>query len=300
MSSLVAAWKKYWFAPDDPFNLGATRFFLCCGGAVFYFFLRDSFPDGFFHEWHPISYYRLLPGPISQNWVEWIRFIWLGFTFLAGLGIAFRYTIVIGAAAGMFFNGYNYNFSWVYHSNHIYVMALIILAFSRAGDGFRIFPGLRPLPAPSSAYRWPLRLIQCYVVYVFFLCGVQKVWNAGGFEWALSNSFFNLIMTTPYHTPLSLWVQAQPPWMAKVFSSVALFVVELGAPIALLSRRCALAYFFIWSFFHVMVKATFGIHTLFFSQILAYTAFIDWRTFFGRVLLSRSWSPDFSADPGKG
>jgi hypothetical protein len=285
---MIAAWKKFWFAPDDPFNLGAVRFFVCCGGAVFYFFMRDVHPDGFFTNWRPISFYQLMSGPISWQAVEWIRYTWLVFTFLAGLGLAFRFTITVGVLAGVFYNGYSYNFGWVYHSGHLYIMALIILSFSRAGDGFRIFPRKQEVPAPSSAYRWPVRLIQGYVVYVFFLCGAQKVWHAGNLDWAFSNSFFNMLMSTAYQTPLNVWIQSQHPWVARFFAAGALFVVELGAPLAFLNRRMAVIYFFLWSFFHVMVTNTFGIHRMFFSQIFAYTAFIDWRSVFGRILLVRN------------
>lgn len=286
---MIAAWKKFWFLPQDPFNLGVLRFFVCCGGAVFYAFMHDAHPEGFYANWQPISFYQLLPGPVSWNVVEGIRIVWLVTAFLAGLGLAFRYTIAVSAIAGVFYNGYTYNFGWVYHSGHVYIMALIVLALSRAGDGFRIFPSKKPLPAASSAYRWPIQLIRCYVVYVFFICGLQKVWQAGmTFDWALSNSFFNMLVSTPYQSPIGIWIQSQPAWVARMIACAGLFVMELGAPLALLGRRWAAVYFFIWPAFHIFVTATFGIHSMFFSQVLVYTAFIDWQSVFGRILPPRA------------
>lgn len=157
-------------------------------------------------------------------------------------------------------------------------MALGILAFSKAGDGFRWGGGNSERRAD---YRWPVQLIKVYVVYVFFVCGVQKLLQSG-VSWALSDSFYYRLMTIPDQPPLSQWIQSQPGFVSQIFASGALFVVELGAPFALLGRRAGMVFALIWSLFHVLVKATFGVHTLFFSQIFVYSAFIDWEALLAR------------------
>lgn len=284
---MLAAWKHFWFKPADPINLGAIRFFICCGGAVFYLFMKDGHPAGYYKNWVPISFYQLLPGPISWELLEWIRRIWLVCIFLAGLGLAFRFTITLGFLAGLFYGGYTYNFGWVYHSNHLFVMALGILAFSRAGDAFRLFNKSGASAAPSGAYRWPVRLIQCYVVYMFFICGLQKLWMAGGLAWVSSNSFYHMLTANPFQSAIAVWIQSQPPWVAKIFAGSALFVVELGAPLALVNGHFALAFALMWASFHVMVNTVFGIHTMFFSHLFVYTVFVNWAAFFALFPFSR-------------
>jgi hypothetical protein len=278
MKCLILAWNKFWFKDVSAYNMLVFRFIILTGGAVFHWFILDSHPATFYESWAPISFYKLLDRPINADILNILRYVWLASTFVAGLGIFYRFFTVVGFLSGVVYLGHDYNFGVVYHSHHLYIMCVGILAFSSLCSTIGI--QLSSLKKnKSSEFHWPLRLVQVYVIYVFFLCGVEKLWYGGGFSWAFSESFLLRMLVNPHQTPLARWIIEQPMFVSQIFAAGALFVFELGAPFALLNSKIKILFVFLWSSFHVFVTLTFGNHYAFYSQILCYMAFIDWEKY---------------------
>lgn len=264
---ITRAWNRFWFESADPATWPALRFLLFFGGTLFLFLVPSVHPAGFYANWDPISFYRFLPGPLGETTLLVLRWTWLIAGLCAGLGWGYRWTSWICFAAGTIYLGHDYNFGFVYHSYHMYVLSLGIMALSRPGD------------------RWAVQWVKAYVVYVMFLCGLQKLYFGGGFGWAFSDAFYLRLFTNPQKPFLTRWALEQPLFVSQILAGFALVVVELAAPLAFLGRRLGVFYFFIWSVFHFFVHWTYGGHTQFFSQIFCYAAFLPWS----RIPAASSW-----------
>jgi hypothetical protein len=282
MNKIAALWNQFWFKPGSELNFKLVRFFIFTGGAVFGFFVVDSHPATFYDHWQPISFYHLLDGPLNHETLKILRWLWLAFGFIAGFGLFYPVTALLTFICGAIFLGHDYNFGVVYHSHHMYIMGVTILTFS---EWFQLLTGKNKDRA--EYYNWSIQWVKCYVVWVFFLCGIEKLYAGGGLNWAFSESFYMRLWTNPYHPPLTQWALEQPLFVSQIFAGIALLVVELFAPLAFWGRRMGVVYFFIWSFFHLAVTLTYGNHLTFYSHIFCYTAFIDWEYYFNKYSQKR-------------
>jgi hypothetical protein len=278
MNWIVQKWSHFWFEKESSINMIMARWMLFFGGAIFYSFFKDVHPASFYGQWHPLSFYKFLSGPLSVEFLRNLRYVWLALSYVAGLGILYRYTSVLAFLTGVVYLGYDYNFGIVYHSHHMYIMCVAILVFGEVVSHYshRIKTSLDMY---SADYHWPLQWARCYVVYMMFICGLEKLWYGEGLKWAFSESFFLRLWTNPYQPFLNRWITSQPLFVSEIFAALALFLVELGAPLVFLGKKSRIFFFFVWSFFHVFVTLTYGDHYTFYSQILCYTLFIDWSSF---------------------
>lgn len=265
------SWSQFWFTPASADDLGKLRFILFTCGSIFHFFYQEvwEIPD-FYHHWQPISFFQLLSGPLSNEVQKYIHLVWVASYFLAGLGIFFRPLALMGSILGLIYLGHDYNFGVVYHSHHIYIMSCCILSFSSADKGFVFWR--KSDPQFHWKYRWPIRWVQTYVVYVMFLCGLEKVFIGGPVTWAFTDAFYMRTLIHPYKTPLRDWLLDQPLFVSQILSFLGLYVAEVFAPFALFRRGIARFYVYFWISFHVFVLFIFGFHVGFFSQVFAYSS----------------------------
>ncbi|MCC6138106.1 MAG: hypothetical protein IT287_05710, partial [Bdellovibrionaceae bacterium] len=219
LNNLLQIWNTYWFRPQTPEALKAYRFIVFTLGALYLSFIPMSHPPSFYEVWDPISFYKLLTGPVSPATITAIKIGWVISSVLAGLNIYFSVSGKISALLGLFYFGYNYNFGHVYHGTHLYVMVIIILSFSRIQNN------------TSSENRWPLALAQAYVIYVMFYCGLQKLYYGDGLLWALSESFYLRILSNPSTPPLNQWVIDSPLWVSQAMAFMGAIVVEVLCPL---------------------------------------------------------------------
>ena len=224
--------------------------------------------------WNPEGVYKLLGITCSEsnfNQLYWISTLTAP---LASIGFLYRFTGIISAFSGMLFLGYNYNLHRFYHSYHLFVVSLIILSIACAADSFSIDSLIRKVKNKKKFnYSWPVQLIKVYVVYVYFICGAEKLYIRG-LDWVFSDNLFLIIFTNPQRGWFSDWVLSQPLWMSVALAGYSLFVCELLAPLALLNRRTGLLFWFIWLSFHVGVQLTLGGHKMFFTQLVTASVFL--------------------------
>lgn len=270
LKNLAQLWNSYWFKETSPEALKAYRFIIYTLGALFLYFVPGSHPASFYEIWDPISFYQLLPGPLSTTSIETVKLCWLVTSVLAGMSVGFRITGKLAALCGLFYFGYNYNFGHVYHSTHMYVMVLLILSFSKLEN------------KPSIENRWPLALAQAYVVYVMFFCGLQKMYYGDGLLWVFSESFYLRLLMNPATPALNQWAVDGPLWISQAMAFMGVIVVELLSPLFLFKNRHRWVLFFIWLSFHFMVMLAYGSHKSFLSQVFCYVVIlpIDWSKIF--------------------
>ncbi|HEX7118968.1 MAG TPA: DCC1-like thiol-disulfide oxidoreductase family protein [Longimicrobiales bacterium] len=250
MRAIREAWRRFWFEPAPPLNLGLCRalFF----GALFLFYLPQDFAgwgDVSPVFWEPVFLLQFFHLPqLSAPVLEVLEVAWKSALLLCCIGL---FTRPSGAAAfllGAYLFGLQHSFGKVRHHDAILVFALGILALSRMGDAFSVDRLIRrwrggrgvPASAPSGEYTWPIRGVWVVMALVFLGAGVSKLQNAG-LEWVFSDSMANTLIEANYgitNGPLVPWGLhlAQVGWLARLMALGSL-TVELAYPLALFSHR---------------------------------------------------------------
>src|SRR5690606_22491012 len=102
-------------------------------------------------------------------------------------------------------------------------------------------------PEPHERYGWPLRLMAAVCVATYFLAGLAKL-ELGGWGWTSGDVLRNYVATDTLRKVLlgSVTSPLAEPLLSAgwLFGALAVFtfVIELGAPLALLHRRLAHAW----------------------------------------------------------
>lgn len=243
-------WRAYWFSPASPTGLGICRI-------LFYGYLLlmssslqsaawSRVPEAF---WLPTPTFEILglavPSPVRAGAMDVAWKISLG---LACVGLATRASAATAFILGFYLLGLPQNFGKVDHWSGLLVVVLGILAFARAGGALsmdsyirRRLRGREPLEF-SGEYRWPIRMVWLAMTWVFFAAGVSKL-RHGGLEW-LSAENFRLILLSHYYQidrdlpALGLYI-SEIAWLCSALAT-ATVLLEVGAPMALVSRRARL------------------------------------------------------------
>jgi hypothetical protein len=190
----------------------------------------------------------LLDAPVSSVVLD----ATIAATVLAGIGftVGWRFRIVGPLfALGMLALG-SYRGSWgqLLHFENLMVMYLVIVALSPAADTWSLDarrtrgPGVRTLPAESTAYGWPIALASLVLVFSYVIAGVAKL-RYGGLDWVVGDTLRNHVAYAAARSdllggtssPLAGWgVRLDRLWPIAAAMTIA---VELGAPVALLGGR---------------------------------------------------------------
>ncbi len=242
-----AHWSAFWFTPGRPEALGMAR--LAFYGFLFYH-LHDLDTAGWLPVadlyWEPLPIVRALGLRLAS--AEVLHALDLTFAAslaLACVGLLTRPATAIAALTGAYLLAMPHNMGKVHHSSAVLLFLLAAMAVSRCGDAWSVDAWLRarrapdgPRPGPGPEYTWPLRFGWLMVCLVYFAAGCAKV-HKSGLEWITSDGVQNLMLMHPFtHDPptgLALWAAAVPG-LHHVLAGGAL-ALELGAPLALLSRR---------------------------------------------------------------
>ncbi len=168
-----------------------------------------------------------------------------GFAFVVGL--RYRWTAPLFVASLVTLLSYFNSFGMLYHSDHLLVLHLLVLAFAPAADAWSLDARARARAGqpPASAdfrYGWPIRLLCAVTGCVYLLAGIAKV-AASGWGWAFGEALRQQIAKDALRKQLlgddagllGPWVLRNPG--AATAMGVSTLVVELGAPLFILHRR---------------------------------------------------------------
>ncbi|NQZ17877.1 MAG: HTTM domain-containing protein [Bdellovibrionales bacterium] len=223
--------------------------------------------------WNPQGIFYILNIPCSNSLYQSLIYISGISSVFAVIGLFFPITSKIAALSTILVTGYNYNFLRTYHSYHLLVMILLILSFSKAHARFSVDSLFKKFPQQSASFRWPMQLCRVYVVYVYSICGVQKL-VIGGLNWISGENLFLLLFLNPQNGVYKQTMLQSPLWFFYFSAFWAAIVCELLAPLALISPVIGFIYWFIWLSFHFGVQLTLGDHTSFFTQFFASSIFL--------------------------
>ncbi len=216
-------------------------------------------------QFEPIGITSIASAPLSSWLVHSLLFAAFVFGIGFTLGWRFRFTGPLFAILLLWVLSYRNSWGQIYHTENLLVLQAIVLGFARSADALSLDARHRPVNTPNDAnYRWPLRLCAVLTVLTYFLAGWAKL-EISGLEWVTSNAMRNHIaydnlrydLMGSYDAPLGVWLIGYG-WLFKPLAAATL-VVELGAPLALLSRRIALVWAATVWLFHVGVLMTMAI-----------------------------------------
>jgi hypothetical protein len=241
-------WIRFWFAPASPVNLGVSRALFFGGLFLLYagedFSLWSTVSSAY---WIPIPLFTALHlEPAGAGTLAALQLAWRAALLLSALGVLSRVSMTVAFALGLYLLGLPHNFGQTYHFDALLVIAMGILAGSRAGDAVSVDAWLagRGTHEASSEYTWPIRAIWVAMSLVFLAAGLAKLRN-GGVAWITSDNMSILLQRALYHvsdadpmTRAGLWIARHH--LASSAVAAATVTIEVAFPLALVSRRARL------------------------------------------------------------
>jgi hypothetical protein len=216
--------------------------------------------------WKPHSYFRafgMLPPSPETAHVLCVAYVVTCFLAMAGAG--YRVSAPIAALLSLYLHGILQNFGKTLHTYHLFSLALVILAFSRAADAWSVDALVRralawkkglklPRVLPSPEYRWPPLLVGSTILVMYGAAGMSKLYLTG-WEWALSDSFRQTLLQGQFDakppTQVGVWLADHPDLCQA--AALGALVVEATSWIGLVNRYL----YWVWAAFVVLLQ--FGI-----------------------------------------
>ena len=294
-------WRRWWFEPESPLNLGVCR--------LLYFGLLFQHVT---FQTRPVSHWATIPpGFIRPVWLFaklhlhvappsvllGLEIAWKASLLLSCVGLFTRVSTVVAAALTLYMIGVPYNYGKVDHMTAILVFTTGILALSRCGDAVSLDRLIRKRrdpspPAPSGEYRWPVRMVWVLMSVLFFNAGMAKVLR-GGLPWVTSDNFAVLLVQRHYMTSTpaldwGLWI-AKHPLLFKTFAAGSI-LAELFLFLALFSRR--LRWVLPWSLLAMQVGIGLLMRVWFTPYMYVYLFWVPWDKVFARLTAGRAGQAD--------
>jgi hypothetical protein len=192
------------------------------------------------------------------------------------LGRRFRATAPAFALALLWITSYRNSWGHLSHGDNLVVLHVLVLSFSPAADAWSLDAAARGRRhAVDPRYGWPLRLMAVVTVATYVLAGWSKL-RFGGAGWIGGDAVrlhiaFDAVRKARFGVkPSGIAGLLLPHAWAFVPVGIATLCIELGAPLALVSRRAAAWWASAAIAMHVGIAAVMG---LVFAYPLALVAF---------------------------
>lgn len=211
--------------------------------------------------------------------------IWKWSMIAALVGFGGRWLLFLGGFSSFLLFSYAFNFN-TFHSSAGLCFAALVLAFSRANDQLSIDHTIKALlnknlqqrTFPKNrydfAYLWPLRLIQTYIICVYFSSAITKLLTSG-WTWALSDNIPMLLLDSPMATPLAD-VALSLPWTVLKVGAFAVLLLELISPVMILTPKTRWIFALEITLFQITVTSVMGGHEGFLSYPILFLLTLNW------------------------
>jgi hypothetical protein len=280
-SGWTLAWDQFWFAPGSPRNLAAARITFAIY-SVWVLLSRNlaqmsGLPSVFWSQVGASARWRYLdfPGhPDLEQVLVWITTIAL---LGAIAGVLPRFSCFVSGLL-LYHLAPLESIIWIPHPYArgltISVIALLTLSFSSCGDCWTLLrPKRDKLPAQSGDYTWPLRLLQLYLVQIYFFSGYAKVMVVG-WKWASASNIRNWMLWCTqeeqmrvFHT-LGTWIAGQP--LACWVVGIGTLLFEFGMVTVLFSKRARWVLVPLVPVFHLAILLSMNLVLLNVPQLLVF------------------------------
>jgi len=238
----IAAWRRFWFTPSSPIDLGVSRA-LFFGGLLLWYAREDfgAWGDVSPVFWEPVWLIDRLHLPVfSASTIRILTAVWRCALAGAALGCFTRASSGVAFVLGTYLLALPHNFGKLSHTAGGVVLILGVLAVARSGDAVSLDAwrrGGRGPVAASAEYTWPVRTAWLVLALVFLGAGVSKL-HHGGLAWVTSDTMRNTLLVNHYYQavdqPLVSWglAIAEHPGLCHALAA-ATVAIELAYPLAL-------------------------------------------------------------------
>lgn len=261
MTSLFGRIDRWFAKPAPPERLASFRILVglfTLGYLLVRFPVFWSLADGRASRFAPVGVLSTLTGPLP-GWVIRVLVI-VAILSAATVTVGWRHRVSGPTLAGSMLVLATYRSSWgqLLHFENLIVLHLLVIGFSRSADARSVdarradsisdaSPEDRNRSVLSRSYGFPVQLAAVVTVVTYVLAGVAKL-RYGGSDWMLGDTLQNHVAYSAARlellggnpSPLAGLVVDQD-WIFPPLATVSV-LLELGAPLALLSPRLRTAW----------------------------------------------------------
>jgi len=293
MNRWIDLWRRFWFEPQSPNNLGFCR--LLYLAIVLYFYSGmdvSQWAHLDFLSWKPTWLFAILQLPIaSAGTFQILQIVWKISLFLGAIGLLTRVSISVSFGLGFYLLGMAENWGKIGHGSAVVVLVLGVLMCSRCADAWSVDRLIakrrgKNTSEDSGEYCWPIRAVWLVISLIMFAAGFAKM-RGSGLQWMNGDNMAILLLQHQLHyggfavTEWGVWI-ARRTWLCVILS-VMTIVLELFTFLAMFH------WFFRCLFVVGGVSMILGFYLLlgpFFPLLmLAYLFWIPWDRI-GRWLMS--------------
>jgi hypothetical protein len=279
----IEAWNRFWFAPGSPRNLAAARIIF----ATYSLWVllsknlaeMSGLPPVFWSQVTASARWRYLvfPGrPDLERVLVWITAIAL---LSAIVGMLPRFSCFVSGLL-LYHLAPLESLIWIpnpyVRGLTTSVIGLLTLSFSPCGDCWTLMVPKQKLPEETGDYTWPVRLVQLYLVEIYFFSGYAKLLRVG-WKWASASNIRNWMLWCTeqeqlrvFHT-LGTWIADRPFVCWSVGIGALLF--EFGIVTALFWKWPRRVLIPLAAVFHLGILLAMNLVFLNVPQLLV---FVDW------------------------
>lgn len=263
MKKLLQRLEQFWFAPVPPERLAMLRilvgvFVLQYLATHYDMLIKVAHTDSTLFR--PVGVAALLMQPLPPLAFQFLLIATLAANIAFIFGWQYRYTGPLFGGLLLALLCYRNSWSMIYHSQNPLVLHALILGVAPSAEAWSLdaLRGARAaMPENDAAtkggaagwqYGWPIMLICTVTVLTYFLCGVAKVTGPMGWSWCLGDAMRDQIAADALRkdllgsnvSPLVYSLYHQTLLFAVM--GLSTFIIELGAPAALLHPRLGRAW----------------------------------------------------------
>jgi predicted DCC family thiol-disulfide oxidoreductase YuxK len=220
---------------------------------------------------------------VTPGGMKALQIVLLISLFMSMIGYLTSITTKSSAVLVILYQGLLRSFGHFNHDEMTGIYFLLILAFTPCGDAFSLDSVYRPRnDRKSSAYGYPILLMQLVLAWCYFTAGLSKLRISGLAYFgndnlaiqAINHSLDNLHET---QFRFAFWLLPFRDYLGIIMAITIAW--EILFPLAIFSRRLRWWFLGFGVLFHVVTLFTMNI---FFSNLMMmYLIFIDWKAVFG-------------------
>lgn len=288
----------FWFSPAPAKRLAAMR--ILTGIYTIYFLVdrRSHYVDaasGGPEVFSPIGVCSWMTHPLSPGHYDVLLGVTVVFAHLFTFGIWHRVLAPLFGALLLFVLTYSNSWTMVFHTENMLVVHVLILSICRSADAYSLDssntadrPGLarwgfaQRASDPHFRYFWPIRLLQLGATLPYVIAGIAKVRGKAGWDWALGGNLRDQITMNGLYYDVYKGSAREITYHvygwddAFMAAAVMTLVVELGAPLALLTKKLGYLYVVSVMSMHWSIMFLMGIPFPYQLYGWAYVCFFDW------------------------
>ncbi len=290
MKAIVLRLERFWYSPAPAERLAILRW--ASGGFSLWYLLtrfdmvqRMARSDSSMFE--PVGLANILTDPLPPVMFTALYSLGIALNVAYIMGWKFKWTGPVFALLLLFLLSYRNSWSMIYHSRIALVLHVLVIGFVSSADAYsfdawwRKRKGQFKNTASHWRYGWPIKLVCLATVLTYFLSGVAKVFGELAWQWVTGSAMRSQVaidtlrknMLGEMSSPLFEWLY--PHTELFMIMGITTFILELGAPLAMINKRVGMAWAVLTWLMHWGIFAIMGIRFRYQMTFLIFLPFFD-------------------------